>query len=167
MSRNAAVLAFLATIATASAAPPPACTAPEYRQFDFWIGKWDVFDAKTGERAGSSLIESLYGACALRENWSEPGFTGGSLNILAEGKWHQTWVDQAGAFREFVGEFSNGKMVLVARTHARQASDKAILVRMTFTHNADGTVRQYSDYSKDDGANWAFRYDYLYKPAAP
>jgi hypothetical protein len=38
---------------------------------------------------------------------------------------------------------------------------------MTFTPNADGSVRQYSDYSKDDGATWAFRYDYIYRPARP
>jgi hypothetical protein len=167
MTYLAAFVALAAATTAAPSAPPPACTAPDYRQFDFWIGKWEVFDAKTGERAGSSLIESLYGGCALRENWSEPGFTGGSLNIFADGRWHQTWVDQAGAFREFVGGLSGGKMILVAHTHAPQAPDKAVLVRMTFTHNADGTVRQYSDLSKDDGATWAFRYDYMYKPAVP
>ena len=34
-----------------SAAPAPACGAAEYRQFDFWLGDWDVYNAK-GARAG-------------------------------------------------------------------------------------------------------------------
>jgi hypothetical protein len=24
---------------------PAACTAPEYRQFDFWVGDWNTYDA--------------------------------------------------------------------------------------------------------------------------
>lgn len=160
-----ALLSFFAATA-ASAGLPPACTAPEYRQFDFWIGTWDVFDAKTGARAGASQIESLYGGCAIRENWSEPGFAGGSLNSFADGRWHQTWVDQSGARREFDGGFSDGKMVLIATVRPPQAPDKTVLVRMTFTPNGDGSVRQFSDFSKDDGATWNFRYDYVYKRAA-
>jgi hypothetical protein len=150
--------------------PPPAtaatCTAPESRQFDFWVGKWDVFDRKSGERAGSSLIEKLYGGCVLRENWTEPGFAGGSLNVYAasDGKWHQTWVDQTGALREFVGAMVDGTMTLVAKVQTPAAPD-GMLVRMKFDANPDGTVRQHSEYSKDGGQTWLERYDYLYRPA--
>ena len=155
------------TAAAASAAP--LCESAEYRQFDFWVGAWDVTDLKTGGHAGTSLIEKLYGGCALRENWSEPGFTGGSLNTYAaaDAHWHQMWVDQGGALREFVGGIDHGKMVLVARVQSRTSRRKTVLVRMTFTSNPDGTVRQYSDSSMDDGASWTFRYDYLYRRATP
>ena len=37
-------------------------------------------------------------------------------------------------------------------------------VRMTFTRNADGSVRQYSDQRLDGGA-WVERYDYTYRRA--
>jgi hypothetical protein len=154
-------------IQAAPPSPPPACSSAEHRQFDFWVGRWNVFDAKTGKPAGSSVIEKLYGGCVLRENWSEPGFAGGSLNILAaDGKWHQTWTDQNGALREFVGGLVDGKMVLTADMRPPLAP-KARLVRMTFTPNADGTVRQFSDYSDDGGKTWNFRYDYLYQPLKP
>lgn len=160
------VTCALAVSAHAQNAPGP-CEGAFYRQFDFWIGKWDVFDAKTGERVGSSLIEKLYGGCALRENWSQPDFAGGSLNIYdaEDGKWHQTWVDQSGSRREFEGEIVEGKMVLIATSRIRQVPDRPALVRMTFTPNPDGTVRQFSDYSTDDGISWSERYDFLYKPA--
>jgi hypothetical protein len=144
--------------------PPPACASAEHRQFDFWVGRWTVVDAHTGKAAGDSAIEKLYGGCVLRENWSQPGFEGGSLNILAaDGKWHQSWTDQAGALREFVGGMVGGKMVLTADMRPPLAP-KARLVRMTFTPNPDGTVRQYSDYSEDGGKTWSERYDYIYRP---
>jgi hypothetical protein len=36
---------------------------------------------------------------------------------------------------------------------------------MTFTPNPDGSMRQYSDYSRDDGKTWLERYDYTYRKA--
>jgi hypothetical protein len=160
---------ILAAAALATPPPPtpapPACAAPEHHQFDFWIGRWDVTDAKTGAPAGQSLVESLYGGCVLRENWTEPGFAGGSLNTWSktDHRWRQTWMDQAGAVRDFVGGLEDGRMVLVARATSRQGAP--VLVRMTFTPNPDGSVRQYSDYSKNAGASWTERYDYLYRRA--
>lgn len=47
--------------------PPPACTAAEYRQFDFWIGDWQVFD-KTGKQVGTSHIEAILGGCVIAEH---------------------------------------------------------------------------------------------------
>jgi hypothetical protein len=163
------LLAFALSAVAASTAQHTSgpCDGPAHRQFDFWIGQWEVYDNKSAARVGASLIEKLYGGCALRENWSQPGFAGGSLNIYdaADGKWHQTWVDQSGARREFAGGVTGGKMVLTATSRIRQVPDRPVLVRLTFTPNADGTVRQHSDYSADNGASWSKRYDFLYKPA--
>jgi hypothetical protein len=143
------------------------CTAQESRQFDFWVGKWEVFDRKTGEHAGSSLIEKLYGGCAIRENWTQTGFTGGSLSAFStvDNQWHQTWVDQSGALREFVGSVVAGDMVLVARVPSKGLPGPTVLLRMKFTHNPDHTVRQHSESSQDDGQTWQERYDYVYRTA--
>ena len=151
-------------------APTPqlSCVTGEYRQFDFWVGKWDVFNTKDNKPAGSSVIESLYAGCALRENWSEPGFSGGSLNAYnaADKNWHQTWTDAAGAWREFVGGMEGEKMVLIWRHASVRNPSKTVQVRMTFTPNPDGSVRQYSDQSID-GVQWVERYDYTYRHARP
>ena len=153
------------TVAPAPAMAPPKCTAPESRQFDFWIGEWNVTDQTNGQFAGVSQIEKLYGGCVLRENWTSEGFRGGSLNSWWQGdrKWHQTWMDQAGAFRHFIGGIEGGKMVMVAEQPSQREPGKIVLVRLTFTPNSDGTVRQYSDVSRDGGKSWVFRYDYLYR----
>lgn len=38
-------------------APPPACTGPEHRQFDFWVGQWSVTQTGKEKVVASSLIE--------------------------------------------------------------------------------------------------------------
>jgi hypothetical protein len=164
-----AALALLACATLAVAQPVSAdlCKSPEHHAFDFWIGRWTVTETKTGKPAGQSLIESLYDDCALRENWSEPGYAGGSLNHFdaPTGKWRQTWTDASGAWREFVGGIEDGKMVMTASVVSPRDPAKLLLVRMAFTPNPDGSVRQYSDYSRDNGKTWLERYDYTYRRA--
>jgi hypothetical protein len=168
MLKRLILAAAVLTAPCAALAQATPCEGPEHRQFDFWIGRWDVTDTKTGAPAGQSVIERLYDGCALRENWSEPGFTGGSLNAYdpSAAQWRQTWTDSAGAWREFVGGLADGRMVLTARTLSRRTPGQTVLVRMAFTPNADGSVRQYSDISADGGATWTARYDYTYRRAA-
>ena len=148
-------------------APAATCSGAAFHQLDFWIGKWDVFDAKTGARAGSSVIEGVYGGCAIRENWSEPGFVGGSLNIYSasDAKWHQTWVDQSGVLREFVGEPEGERLVIVAKERSRKDPHKEVLIRISLNPTNDHGVHQFSDYSTDNGKTWSYRYDYVYKPS--
>ena len=50
----------------ATPAPKP-CSSPEYRQFDFWLGDWDVTEA--GKPAGTNRITAILGGCAVREEW--------------------------------------------------------------------------------------------------
>ena len=65
------------------AAPVPAapCSAPEYRQFDFWLGDWDVTNP-AGKPVGHNHVTQEYGGCVLQEHWSGSGGSlGSSFNI--------------------------------------------------------------------------------------
>ncbi len=154
---------------TAPAGLPPAggpCANAQFRQFDFWVGRWSVVDTRTRESAGSSVIERLYGGCGIRENWSEPGLTGGSLSSYdpADKRWRQTWVDTSGSRRDFVGGWDGDRMVLISSHPSARIPGATALERMTFTANHDASVRQYSDASLDGGKTWTLRYDYTYLP---
>jgi hypothetical protein len=40
------------------------------------------------------------------------------------------------------------------------------LVRISYSKNADGSVRQFGEQSKDEGKTWATSFDLTYRPAA-
>ena len=150
--------------APATTSAPPACVAPEYRQFDFWVGEWDV-QTPDGKLAGTNRIERILGGCVLQESWKGArGMTGHSFNTYDPGDrmWHQTWVDDRGTLLLLAGEFRDGAMVLNGATAARGTS-KAALHRITWTPNADGTVRQLWESSEDGGKSWAVAFDGSYR----
>jgi hypothetical protein len=153
------------TTAPTAAAPTPsaaaACDASEFHQFDFWVGKWAVYGPK-GRQVANSLIEKVYG-CGVRENWmpfgNQPG--GGSLNIYvpAEKHWEQFWIDGQGSRALFVGGWNGSAMVI-------QGKWGGPLVRISYTKNADGSVRQFGEQSTDEGKSWKPSFDLTYRPVA-
>ena len=160
----AALFLWLSSAGTA-AAPPP-CAAPVFRQFDFWIGTWDVV-GPTGKFAGTNRIESADGGCALAESWSSAGggYTGHSLNSVgSDGRWHQTWVDSGGLRLELAGELVDGKMVLEGETKAPTAGGPPVRNRITWSPEAEGRVRQHWETSADGGKAWVTAFDGMYHP---
>src|SRR5690349_15545540 len=72
MKPLAIVMTLLAVNLSAQVPPAPPPLPPEARQFDFWVGEWNVTNP-AGKAAGQSKIESIAGGAGLLENW-----TGGS-----------------------------------------------------------------------------------------
>lgn len=155
-------LLTIALLATASAAalaqPPKACTGPEHRQFDFWIGEWGVTHP-AGRNAGDNTIYPILGGCAISENWhGSAGGRGYSYSAYDRDRqvWHQTWVDEQGNLLLLEGQFTAGQMVL-SGTQGKQ------LHRVTWEARKDGTVRQHWEASEDEGRNWKTQFDGLYR----
>ena len=155
-------------------APPPAavsklsvCAAPEHRQFDFWVGEWNVFPTGKSVQVATSRIEKLYGGCALRENWMpRSGQDGGSLNgyDARDLVWRQTWLDSSGAYVVFTGGLEERAMVLTGMWRDANGPGKDALTRMTYTKGDDGSVRQLGEQSADAGKTWQPSFDFTYKP---
>ena len=156
------ILASLTASAQESTGPPP-CSDPEYRQFDFWIGEWEVTNA-AGKVAGTNTITQILGKCALREEWTGAGPSRGtSVNFYDKtaGVWRQNWVDNSGNHLLLTGTYADGKMVL-SGTNTR-LNGNTLLDRITWNNNeTDGTVRQVWDISEDDGKTWKTIFDGLY-----
>jgi len=144
------------------AAPPPACKTPEYRQFDFWVGEWDVFGPK-GKQVGRSSIRLILGGCVVLENWKgSGGVEGTSLNIYdsADAHWHQAWVDGSGTRLDLAGGLRGGAMVL-SGVSAAPAGAKTT-ERITWTPLEGGKVRQLWEQSSDGGTTWTVAFDGTY-----
>jgi hypothetical protein len=141
-----------------------ACQAVEHRQFDFWVGHWNVF-VPSGKKAGESRIEAIADGCALLEQWSGAGgVSGQSLNIYdaTDRHWHQTWVDNSGTLLMLTGGFVERSMVLSMHGPSPTDPGKTVQQRITWTPAADGSVRQLWESSADDGKTWTVLFDGRY-----
>lgn len=147
---------------TQPAAPPPPCKSEAYRQFDFWIGDWEVTSG--GQLAGHNRIEAVLGGCALHENWTGArGNQGYSYNAwdAPSQRWRQFWVDASGLVLRLEGGW-NGKAMVLEGELPTSAGGRQ-LQRISWTPNADGSVRQHWETSDDDGKAWATSFDGLYR----
>jgi hypothetical protein len=149
--------------------PPPACTGPEHRQFDFWVGDWDLYRTGQNVVVAHSTIERLFAGCVIRETWNPLQAPGGSsLNHYdrEQRRWHQTWMDGANSRVVFEGGLVGGKMVLTGFWKGANGPGQDGWVRMTYTPNPDGSVRQSGELSTDHAVTWSPFFDFTYRKRA-
>lgn len=147
--------------AAARAAP---CSAAEHRQFDFWVGEWDV-TAGNGSHAGTNRIRVIHGGCALQEEWSgAAGFTGTSINAFdgSTGRWHQTWIGSDGVLLQLDGGLKDGTMELTGTTAGANGSTTLHRIRWTPLGGQPTRVRQLWESSTDEGRSWSVAFDGTY-----
>ncbi|MGH7557045.1 MAG: hypothetical protein ACREMD_04585 [Gemmatimonadota bacterium] len=141
-------------------APSEACASREHRQFDFWIGFWEVTTPE-GEVAGTNEIDRVLDGCALRERWQgRSGMTGTSLNAYDPhtGTWHQTWVDDRGGLLLLVGGLEEGSMVLSGEMRDEKGPETH---RITWTPLDEGQVGQLWEVRRG-AEDWQVVFDGLY-----
>ena len=158
------VLVLLAAGSLHAQTPAP-CSATEYRQFDFWLGDWDVV-GPNGNPAGTNSISRILGGCVLQEHWKGAGGGEGmSFNTYDASRhlWHQTWVDDHGSLLELDGALAEGRMVLSGTTAARRGG--SVLNRITWSRLDDtgSRVRQLWETSSDGGKTWTTSFDGTYR----
>lgn len=153
-----------AALAQNGTAPAP-CSQPECRQFDFWVGDWDVA-TQNGKPAGTNSIKRVLNGCAIQENWksAQGPFEGNSYSLYdaRRGRWHQTWVDNTGNLLRLDGGFVNGKMVLTDWRPPAQPGAMDVLHRITWEKKSDDEVRQLWESSPDGGQTWTVVFDGKY-----
>lgn len=144
--------------------PPAACSSPEYRQFDFWVGEWTVTNSK-GQYAGENHVAVIQNGCVVQENWvGADGGLGTSFNGYFDGdrKWHQTWMDSRGGRLDLAGGLVAGKMILRGEVPARGEPGRRILHQITWEKHGEGRVRQRWQSSGDGGQSWTVVFDGTY-----
>lgn len=136
----------------------------KYHQFDFWLGKWDVYKYGTDVLAGKSNIESIIDSIGLLENYSNLKGTsvGKSLNKYnaAKERWEQYWIDNSGGTLHLTGKLADGKMVM---NDAEYGDSKSGLNQIVWEKMKNGSVRQTWSLSKDGGKTWSVLFDGEYK----
>jgi hypothetical protein len=139
------------------------CSEPEHRQFDFWLGEWEVRDPE-GTLVGHNRISRLFDGCGLLEEWrGVSGLRGTSLNVYAAGRghWHQTWVDAGGTLLLLDGGLRDGAMVLEGTT----PGPRHHRISWSLVDGDPDRVRQLWETSPD-GQAWSVLFDGRYKRSA-
>jgi tetratricopeptide (TPR) repeat protein len=143
-----------------SNAVPPCERLPEYRQFDFWLGEWDVRNP-AGMQVGENRIEPIESGCVIAENYSSQGYSGKSFSVYNASirKWQQFWVDNQGGVLELAGQYMDGAMRLAGIS--KNPDGSSVYNKVTWFPLDDGRVRQLWQSSKDN-MNWNVVFDGYY-----
>ncbi len=148
---------------TAESQQPSACSASQYRQFDFWLGDWEVTNPQ-GTVVGTNTIRKILKGCVLHEHWWDAGGgSGQSHNIydLRTGRWHQSWVADAGQLLLLDGGLDDqGRMVLRRETVSEGGA--TVIDEIAWERVEGGRVRQIWRKSTDGGVNWQVVFNGLY-----
>ncbi len=134
---------------------PKPCSAPEFSQFDFWLGKWEAYSADT--LTATNTIVKIMDGCTLQENFESPksNYSGKSWSVYNPQTklWQQTWVDNQGGYIALTGSFENEKMTLSAAPR-KIKNGKEVIERMVFYNIGIDTFDWNWEASTDNGATW-------------
>jgi hypothetical protein len=151
INKNNVLRAFLIVLTLVVAAAPathaqsagssrpvyPCENGEGFKDFDFWIGAWDVHLAN-GDIAGSNVIQREERGCVLTERW-----TSANGGTDAEG----------GSQINIRGGLTDEGMAMEGTIHY-VANGTTAPFRALWTPLPDGRVRQYFEQSNDGGETW-------------
>lgn len=149
------VFALLASVTTAHGAANAACSTPEYKQFDFWVGNWEAFD-RHGKLLGHTLIEKIEQGCVLQEWWRGNGAENGAGTSLSmydrkHTLWRHVWTSARGNFAPIDGGWQ-GDAMLMTGYFVNDKGEREF--HRTVWKPVPGGVHHVWDSSVDGGATW-------------
>ncbi len=157
---------FKAIMAKATLNAYPCNGNPANREFDFWIGKWKVYQTGTDYQVGTSLIQNAVAGCLILENWTAAGNPdeGKSMNFFnsKKGRWEQHYISIAGVSQYYYnGEYKDGAMRYDG--DGQDKSGNKMRFHLTYFNQSHDQVRQLLEQSLDRGKTWVTMYDFTYK----
>jgi len=125
------------------------------RQFDFWLGEWDLTWTDGGH--GENVITLELDSSVVHEAFNgQPSIQliGRSVSVFVhrENLWKQTWVDNQGGYLDFTGGLVDDRMLL-----SRAAVDlegQPIIQRMVWYNITPDALDWNWERSKDNGTSW-------------
>ena len=127
------------------------CEGVDSRQFDFWIGVWDLRERGTSH--GTNTITR--NGCVVEEDFrSLGGGIGRSVSFLSalDGRWYQTYIDSAGNRLPLGGGLESDTMILHAQPGGYRATWRALSAdRVRFTQESGSA------------SSWTITFDSVYE----
>lgn len=99
--------------------PTAACTLPEDRQFDFWLGEWTFAQTVPVTSGGTNSITRDTFGCVILENFNNGSGRSISFYSRVDNQWHQTYVDTTGQRLTMTGAFDGTRMTMYSSPGGR------------------------------------------------
>lgn len=146
---------------------PAGCTSAESRQFDFWLGEWDVSPGQSPVIVAESVITLHDQGCVILENWrpfrNAHGHSINAYDVINE-KWRQTWVDASGRITQYAGaQDGDGVMRLDNLGSGLGDGRPTERRRMNFARVDENTVRQWGERYDEAAQVWNTEWAFLYR----
>jgi len=166
----AAITLFSLAGAAAAAAPGP-CDTPQHHQFDFWVGDWQVFEAKSNQLVGYDRVEKSSHGCIVQQNltmvtdlYRRPGvgyrMSGIGVNRFDGEGWLELWADdQWGAIALRGNPDASDAMVLTSIVPSRNRD-----LKLVWQKRPDGSVRALQYVAPAGTGKWELFGDLIYRP---
>jgi hypothetical protein len=159
--------AVLPCVSSSPSRPGGRCAAPEHRQFDFWVGNWEVFErANARQRVARAQVSLILDDCVLLEEYEgADGHRGKSFTLYdnATRSWRQTWVTNRGEVLDIRGGLdAGGAMVLSG--FDRDPAGAGRQVRGRWELESGGVVREIAE-RQVTGAPWTAWFDLEFRPS--
>jgi hypothetical protein len=161
-------ITMISTSAAAQQSQTSPCTAPEFRQMDFWLGVWDAYySADATEPGGRNTVTRAFDGCVIQEDFDggaqASGLVGRSVSTYHTQTqlWRQTWVDNQGGYFALTGGPA-GEDFILSTTRIRENAPHQ---RMVFEDITPDSFTWRWQSSADGGVSWTDRWVIWYRRA--
>ena len=138
--------------------PTKPCGEGQRRQFDFWLGAWDVsWPASPHGSAGfgRANVQKILAGCVVQENLSADPLPLRAMSVSSyipeSGEWKQVWADNEGHYRDVAGESKNGEIILSRQS---EVNGKKVLQRAVWKNIKPMELDFSWEQSHDGGQTW-------------
>jgi hypothetical protein len=139
---------------------PPACVQPEQRQFDFWVGEWDVSPTGSPVIVAESSITLADEDCVVIENWRP--FRNGSAHSISmydaqTRHWRQFYAGAAVPLATYTGNLDSEGVLRF------DVDNSAPRTRMNYQRIDANTIRQWGEQFNETTREWSTQWDLTYR----
>ena len=164
MRRSLLFLFLLISAGSLQAQTQELAVRAHYHDFDFWLGKWNVYTYGTDQLRAESHIESIIDSVGVLENYRllQGPYQGKSVNKYnaSRQRWEQMWIDNGGLSLFLSGNLEGKAMVM---TDEERPLAQGTINKIRWEPLNDGSVRQTWTSSTDGGKTWNTLFDGHYK----
>ncbi len=141
---------------------------PSPTDLDFWVGKWEMASHSRKNPTSEEFTDGIahndvirkWDGKAIEENFSNGAYKGQSWSVFnpTTKVWHQTWIDNGGAYLLFEGGKEGDKFVL----NLKNGGPK-VQMRMVFSNIQKDSFVWDWEQSSDEGKSWLLMWELKYK----